>query len=92
MSRPGGLRADLDALAELGWGPDKLDSLAGFEPGQFAGFMALDRPVRQFVLKVLDGSATDADYRWFDGLNASKVIAEWMLELPAFQGDNVDEE
>lgn len=90
--RPGGLRADLDAMAQLGWGPDRLNALTKFQPGQFSDFMALDRPLRIYVLKVLGNDATEADHEWFSEQPAAQVIAEWMLGLPAFQGDYDDEE
>lgn len=91
-NRPGGLRADLDAMAQLGWGPEKLDSMTKFQAGQFADFMALDRPMRHFVLKVLGGEATDADHEWFTQRADAQPIAEWMLGLPAFQSDDTEDD
>ncbi len=92
MTRPGGFAADLDALAELGWGPDKLDALARFQPGAFADFRALDEDARGFVVKVLEGAATEQDYVEFEERADSEAIAKWMLTLPAFVGDYEDGE
>lgn len=90
--RPGGFAADLDALAALGWGPDRLDSLSKFEPGVFADFRALDPEARALVVAVLAGEATDADHQAFDARADSQAIAEWMLRLPAFQGDDFEDD
>jgi hypothetical protein len=58
---------DVDALADLGWGPEHLDKLAsaGVEAGAFAQFRALDGGTRALVLRLLD-SPSEADFRDLD--------------------------
>ncbi len=81
---------DLDAIAKLAAAEPSTDEIALLEgltsvqPGQFAEFMSLDRPARHYVLRVLDGTATDADHTAFQQRADSQAIARWMLTLPAF--------
>jgi hypothetical protein len=83
---------DLEAMAELGWGPERWNDLSA-KPGQLADFLSLDRPMRSYVLKVLAGEATTADNEWFAQQSNAQPVAEWMLGLPAFEavGDDDDE-
>jgi hypothetical protein len=75
---------DLEAMAALGWGPERWNDLS-VKPGQLADFMSLDLPMRTYVLKVLSQEATTADDAWFREEPDSKVVAKWMLSLPAFE-------
>lgn len=85
--------ADLEAAADAGLSLDTFTYLTStqFGPGQLAEFMALERPVRVYVLRMLAGEATVEDDRWFNTRDDAKAVASWMLELPAFRRDPDDE-
>ena len=76
---------DVNALADLGWGPDAVDTLAsaGFEAGAFAQFLALDRGTRALVRCLLD-SPSEADWRELDQHPQGTEIAGYLLTLPAY--------
>ncbi len=84
---------DVNALAELGWGPDQHDKLAdiGFDPGALAQFRDLDDETRALVLRLLD-SPTDRDFLELGGHPARRAIAQWLLTLPAYMIATDDEE
>jgi hypothetical protein len=52
---PMDLLDDINALAELGWGPEQLEALnaAGMPAGAFAFYRSLDTPTRDLVLRLL---------------------------------------
>ncbi len=75
---------DIDVLARLGSGVGHLDQLASgnLNPGQLAEFMALDRPTRILVLKLLGGEPGAQDE--LDAHPDAKTLAQWLLTLPAY--------
>lgn len=85
--------ADLDAVADLGWGLDRLDQLAkiGMPPGAFATFLALEPDTRALVLRQLD-SPTDEDLAEFEAHPACRSLADWLLTLPAYINAPEDDE
>jgi hypothetical protein len=84
---------DLDALAELGWGPDAIDKLAssGMPGGAFATFRALEPETRDLVIRLLDGP-TDRDFEELHQHPAGKSIANWLLTLPAYANAPEDDD
>ena len=76
---------DVNALAELGWGPDQHDRLAdiGFDPGAFAQFRDLDDETRALVLRLLD-SPSEFDFGELAQHPAGVALAQWLLTLPAY--------
>ena len=83
---------DLEAMAHLGWGPDRWNDLGLREPGQLAEYVSLDREMRIYVLKVLGGDATELDHAWFSEQPNSQPVAEWMLGLREFEATDFDDE
>lgn len=62
------------------------------DPGQLADFLALEPPMRSFVLKVLDGTAEDGDWSWFGEPIGSRAVAQWLETLPAFRTARIAED
>ena len=78
---------DLDAAAAAGLSLESFTYLTDhqFDPGQLAEFLALDPPLRRFVLGVLADEVNEEDWRWFDRRDDCKAVADWMLRLPALR-------
>lgn len=77
---------DLDAVAQLGWGPEGLDNLAasGLYPGAFAAFRSFDAETRALVIRLLD-SPTEADLVELAAMPHGTALAQWLLTLPAYR-------
>lgn len=79
---------DLDAIAALGWGPERLDELAstGLEPGALATFHSLEPETRSLVLRILGafGPPTERDHAELAAHPAGRSLARWMLSLPPY--------
>jgi len=74
---------DVNALAELGWGPAELDALgaAGMPAGGFAVYRSLDAETRALVLRLLEGPTKEA----LEELAAHpdfNELAAWLGTLP----------
>ncbi|MBM0127580.1 hypothetical protein [Pimelobacter simplex] len=54
-------------------------------------FQSLDRPTRHLVLRLLD-EPTETDWVALDKHPNGKMLASWLLELPAYSGDYSEED
>jgi hypothetical protein len=84
---------DLNAAAQLGWGPERIDEMAriGFNEGDLATFRALKPERRNLVLRLLH-QPTEADFAALAALEGGKDLARWLLTLPAYRDSGNDEE
>ncbi len=76
---------DINALAQLGMGPDALGKLAssGMPVGAFAQFRDLEPQTRALVIRLIEGDGAAVDE--LQSLPEGRALAQYVLTLPAYQ-------